>query len=96
MQVLTGNDRFVGESYRMGGVGSLIGISNVATPRWGQLDIAGRAGQFDKAIALQAELEEISNLVFSEPIVEAVAQGRATFHNIRRFLTYHLNAQFGR
>ena len=47
MQVLTGNDRFVGESYRMGGVGSLIGISNVATPRWGQLDIAGRAGQFE-------------------------------------------------
>jgi 4-hydroxy-tetrahydrodipicolinate synthase len=74
MQVLTGNDRFVGESYRMGGVGSLIGISNVATPRWGQLDIAGRAGKFDKAVALQAELEEISNLVFSEPIVEAVAR----------------------
>jgi 4-hydroxy-tetrahydrodipicolinate synthase len=74
MQVLTGNDRFVGESYRMGGVGALIGISNVATPRWGQLDIAGRAGRFDQAIDLQKELEEISELVFAEPIVEAVAR----------------------
>src|SRR5690606_15510919 len=72
MQVLTGNDRFVGDSYRMGGVGALIGISNVATPKWGQLDIAGRAGKYDQAIALQHELEEISNLVFGEPIVEAV------------------------
>ena len=74
MRVLTGNDRFVGECYRLGGVGALIGISNLAPARWGQLDIAGRAGRFDEAVRMQGEIEELSHLVFAEPIVEAVAR----------------------
>ena len=34
MEVLTGNDRFVAESYRLGASGALIGVSNVATEKW--------------------------------------------------------------
>jgi 4-hydroxy-tetrahydrodipicolinate synthase len=74
MRVLTGNDRFVAESYKLGAQGALIGVANVATERWGAMDSAGRAGKHDEAAALQTELEAVKELVFSEPIVEAVAR----------------------
>ena len=74
MRVLTGNDRFVAESYRLGANGALIGVANVATEKWAAMDIAGRAGKFDEAAAIQKELESLKELVFSEPIVEAVAR----------------------
>jgi 4-hydroxy-tetrahydrodipicolinate synthase len=74
MRVLTGNDRFVAESYEMGAHGALIGVANVATERWGAMDVAGRSGKHAEAAALQNELAAIKELVFSEPIVEAVAR----------------------
>jgi 4-hydroxy-tetrahydrodipicolinate synthase len=74
MQVLTGNDRFVAESYELGASGALIGVSNVATEKWAAMDLAAQAGDFERARALQKELEAIKELVFSEPIVEAVAR----------------------
>ena len=74
MQVLTGNDRFVAESYELGASGALIGVSNVATERWAAMDLAAQAGDFKRAMMLQKELEAIKELVFSEPIVEAVAR----------------------
>jgi 4-hydroxy-tetrahydrodipicolinate synthase len=77
MRVLTGNDRFVGKSYELGAVGALIGISNIATDRWAALDAAGRKGDYARALALQEELKELSELVFGEPIVEAVARLKA-------------------
>jgi 4-hydroxy-tetrahydrodipicolinate synthase len=74
MQVLTGNDRFVAESYELGASGALIGVANVATERWAAMDLAAQAGDFKRAMMLQKELEAIKELVFSEPIVEAVAR----------------------
>ena len=74
MRVLSGNDRFVAESYKMGADGALIGVANVATEKWGALDLAGRGGNFDQAAAIQSELASVKELVFSEPIVEAVAR----------------------
>jgi 4-hydroxy-tetrahydrodipicolinate synthase len=81
MRVLTGNDRFVAESYKIGANGALIGVANVATERWGAMDIAGRAGDFDRAAAIQRELEAVKELVFSEPIVEAVARIKIVLHH---------------
>ena len=80
MRVLTGNDRFVAESYQLGAHGALIGVANVATEKWGALDFAGRAGEFDRATAIQKELGAIKELVFNEPIVEAVARIKAVLH----------------
>src|SRR5262245_26454995 len=80
MRVLTGNDRFVAESYKIGAHGALIGVANVATEKWGALDRAGRAGKFDEAAAIQLELASVKELVFSEPIVEAVARIKTVLH----------------
>ena len=81
MRILTGNDRFVAESYKIGAHGALIGVANVATEKWGALDLAGRAGKFDEAAAIQKELESVKELVFSEPIVEAVARIKTVLHH---------------
>jgi 4-hydroxy-tetrahydrodipicolinate synthase len=74
MRVLTGNDRFVIESYLLGASGALIGVANVAAHRWVALDLAARAGRTQEALAIQEELAEIKELVFAEPIVEAVSR----------------------
>ena len=74
MEVLSGNDRFVAESYRLGASGALIGVANVATEKWAAMDLAAQQGDFDNAAALQKELEAVKEIVFSEPIVEAVAR----------------------
>jgi len=80
MRVLTGNDRFVAESYQLGANGALIGVANVAIEKWVALDFAGRAGEFDRAATIQKELAAIKELVFNEPIVEAVARIKAVLH----------------
>jgi len=80
MSILTGNDRFVAECYQLGANGALIGVANVATEKWGAMDFAGRAGKFDEAFRIQKELESVKELVFSEPIVEAVARIKVVLH----------------
>ena len=74
MTVLTGNDRFVAQSYMLGAKGALIGISNLATDQWAAMDRAAEAGNYQKAMSLQEELSELKEMVFSEPIVEAAAR----------------------
>ncbi len=81
MRILTGNDRFVGKSYQLGAVGALIGMANVAPDQWAELDRVGRAGDFTRALALQDELAPLSNLIFDEPIVEAVARIKTVLKN---------------
>ena len=87
MQVLTGNDRFVAESYELGASGALIGVSNVATEKWAAMDLAAQAGDFKQSMALQKELEAIKELVFSEPIVEAVARIKIVLQHERLIKT---------
>lgn len=74
MQVLTGNDRFVAQSYVLGANGALIGIANLATEKWAAIDRSARAGNYQEAMVIQEELRELQDLVFGEPIVEAVAR----------------------
>jgi dihydrodipicolinate synthase/N-acetylneuraminate lyase len=45
------------------------------------MDVAAQAGDFTRARALQKELEAIKELVFSEPIVEAVARIKIVLEN---------------
>jgi len=81
MRILTGNDRFVGKSYELGAVGALIGMANVAPDQWAELDRVGRAGDFKKALEMQELLKPMSDLIFDEPIVEAVARIKIVLKN---------------
>ena len=80
MRILSGNDRFVAESYAIGAHGALIGVANVATEKWAAMDHFGRSGNFEAAAAIQKELESLKELVFNEPIVEAVARIKTVLH----------------
>ena len=62
-------------------MGALIGMANVAPDQWAEMDRVGRAGDFDRALALQDELAPLSNLIFDEPIVEAVARIKTVLKN---------------
>jgi 4-hydroxy-tetrahydrodipicolinate synthase len=81
MRILTGNDRFVGDSYKLGAVGALIGMANIAPDQWAEMDRVGRAGDFARALELQKELAPLSDLIFDEPIVEAVARIKTILKN---------------
>jgi 4-hydroxy-tetrahydrodipicolinate synthase len=83
MRILTGNDRFVGKSYELGAVGALIGVANVAPDQWAELDRLGRAGDFSGAIAMQEFLRPISDIIFQDPIVEAIARIKTVLKNER-------------
>jgi 4-hydroxy-tetrahydrodipicolinate synthase len=83
MRILTGNDRFVGKSYELGAVGALIGMANVAPDQWAELDRMGRAGDFKGALRMQELLAPLSDLIFDEPIVEAVARIKTVLKNER-------------
>jgi dihydrodipicolinate synthase/N-acetylneuraminate lyase len=56
-------------------------MANVAPDQWAELDRLGRAGDFDRALELQQELAPLSDLIFDEPIVEAVARIKAVLKN---------------
>ena len=43
--------------------------------------LPARAGKFDEAFRIQKELESVKELVFSEPIVEAVARIKVVLHH---------------
>lgn len=77
MQVLTGNDRFVARSYALGAKGALIGISNLATHRWAAINRSAERGNYQEAMSLEEKLSELQELVFGEPIVEAVSRIKA-------------------
>lgn len=71
MNILTGNDRFVAESFLMGIEGALIGVSNVATQEWADLVNTSADRQFEAALSLQEELHDLKETIFAEPIAEA-------------------------
>ena len=56
-------------------------MANVAPDQWAELDRLGRAGDFKGALQMQHDLKPLSDLIFAEPIVEAVARIKAVLKN---------------
>jgi 4-hydroxy-tetrahydrodipicolinate synthase len=74
LSLLAGNDRFVGECLEQGAVGTLLGITNVATAEWARLMALARAGDFAGLRAAEGNLRPLQEVIFGEPIVEAVSR----------------------
>lgn len=74
MNLLSGNDRFVAQSFMLDIEGALIGVSNLATERWVDLVEAGREKRFGEAMDIQEELMGLKETIFAEPITEAPAR----------------------
>lgn len=74
MDVLNGNDRFVAEGSLLGSKGSLIGIANLFPELWAHIHDLATSGDVPAALDLQRQLRPLQELVFDEPILDAVAR----------------------
>ncbi len=74
MMLLTGNDRFVGECLEQGAQGMLLGVTNLATGEWARMMALARAGDVAGVRATEAQLRPLQEVIFGEPIVEAVSR----------------------
>lgn len=74
MNILTGNDRFVAQSFMFDIEGALIGVSNVATEAWAEMCTVAANRDYQRALDLQDDLHGIKETIFAEPIVEAPAR----------------------
>lgn len=79
--LLTGNDRFVGECLEQGARGTLLGVTNVATAEWARMMAQARAGDFAGVRATEEHLRPLQEVIFGEPIVEAVSRIKATLRH---------------
>ena len=74
IDVLNGNDRFVAEGSLLGARGSLIGIANLFPELWARIHDLATAGDVRAALDLQRQMRALQELVFDEPILDAVAR----------------------
>lgn len=74
MNILTGNDRFVAQSFMFDIEGALIGVSNVATEAWANLCTVAADREYKRAMDVQDDLYGIKETIFAEPIVDAPAR----------------------
>jgi 4-hydroxy-tetrahydrodipicolinate synthase len=74
MDVLNGNDRFVAEGSLLGAEGALIGIANLFPELWARIHDLATSGDVGAALALQRQMRPLQELVFDEPILDAVAR----------------------
>ena len=74
MDVLNGNDRFVAEGSLLGSAGSLIGIANLFPELWARIHDLATSGDVRGALDLQRQLRPLQELIFDEPILDAVAR----------------------
>lgn len=81
MTMLNGNDRFVAEGAIMGAEGALIGIANLLPEQWAEVLRLGEAGQINEALELQRRLRVLQELIFREPILDAVGRIKAVLQD---------------
>lgn len=74
MTILNGNDRFVAEGALLGAEGALIGIANLLPDAWADILRLAAEHRAAEAVALQKRLHRLQELIFREPILDAVAR----------------------
>jgi 4-hydroxy-tetrahydrodipicolinate synthase len=74
MAILNGNDRFVALGSVLGASGALIGIANLVPSAWAELIDLAANGQVPLALEKEHALRKLQDVVFCEPILDAVAR----------------------
>lgn len=74
ISILSGNDRFLAQSFMLGIDGALVGVANILPHKWVEMYEYAAADRYTEALALQEELLQIKDLTFQQPIVEATAR----------------------
>lgn len=74
ISILSGNDRFLAQSFMLGIEGALVGVANVMPDRWVEMYDLASEDRYKEALAVQDDLLEVKELLFSQPIVKATAR----------------------
>ena len=81
ISMLNGNDHFVAEGALLGAEGALIGIANLFADQWARVIDMGQKGDIEGALGLQRKLSGSQDLVFAEPILDAVSRLKAVLRH---------------
>ncbi|QCS44986.1 dihydrodipicolinate synthase family protein [Natrinema versiforme] len=74
IDILSGNDRFLAQSFMLGIDGALVGVANVLPERWVEMYDLARQHRYAEALEIQEELLEVKELLFRQPIVTATSR----------------------
>jgi len=66
--ILTGNDNFIYESFRLGAEGALIGFGTLAARTQVEMVAAHEAGDHERARALGAKVQALADVIFAAPV----------------------------
>jgi len=74
ISILSGNDRFLAQSFMLGVQGALVGVANVFPEEWVEMYDLARQNRYNEALDKQADLLELKDLLFKRPIVTATSR----------------------
>lgn len=74
ISILSGNDRFLAQSFMLGVDGALVGVANVFPEEWVEMYGLAREHRYNEALDKQADLLELKDLLFRRPIVTATSR----------------------
>lgn len=74
ISILSGNDRFLAQSFMLGVDGALVGVANIFPEEWVEMYDLARENRYNDALEKQAELLELKELLFKRPIVAATSR----------------------
>ncbi len=74
ISILSGNDRFLAQSFMLGIDGALVGVANIFPEEWVEMYELTRENRYNDALEKQEELLELKELLFRRPIVQATSR----------------------
>lgn len=74
ISILSGNDRFLAQSFMLGVDGALVGVANIFPEEWVDMYGLAHENRYNEALSKQADLLELKELLFKRPIVAATSR----------------------
>lgn len=68
--LLTGNDRFITESFVMGAVGALLGFGAIGCGMVADMIAAFAHGDFVKGVAMRPRLQQFADVIYADPVLD--------------------------
>ena len=68
--LLTGNDRFIGESILLGATGALLGFAAVGCRMVAEMLRAANAGQLGQVAAMQPQVQAFADVIYADPVLD--------------------------
>jgi len=68
--LLTGNDRFITESFVMGAVGALLGFGAIGCGMVADMIAAFASGDLANGVAMRARVQRFADVIYADPVLD--------------------------